>query len=60
MLTANYSQSAGPIWLTDVVCSGNEDNIMDCRIEADTGECDHMMDAGVICVPTGIETICTF
>ena len=40
--------------LTKVVCLGSEENIMDCRLEGDTSDCDHTMDIGVICLPKGI------
>ena len=54
MRRVTYQLSPGPILLTQVVCSGNEKSIMDCRIEGDTSSCKHTADVGVKCLPAGI------
>ncbi|XP_030833788.1 deleted in malignant brain tumors 1 protein isoform X3 [Strongylocentrotus purpuratus] len=47
---ARFGASSGRIWLDDVVCSGDEENLADCQ-HPGFGEnnCAHYEDAGVIC-----------
>nr|XP_055046941.1 deleted in malignant brain tumors 1 protein-like [Misgurnus anguillicaudatus] len=47
---AFFGQGSGPVWLDDVICSGNESTVMDClSMELGTSTCGHGKDAGVIC-----------
>ncbi|KAK2815802.1 hypothetical protein Q5P01_026269 [Channa striata] len=47
---AAFGQGSGPIWLDDVVCSGNESSITDCRHRGfGVHDCGHHEDASVIC-----------
>ncbi|KFZ62042.1 Deleted in malignant brain tumors 1 protein, partial [Antrostomus carolinensis] len=47
---ARYGEGTGQIWLDEVNCTGNEDNIFDCRASAwGDNNCFHGEDAGVIC-----------
>lgn len=44
---------SGPIWISDVVCKGNESTIDDCTHgEWGSHKCGHGMDAGVVCMPS--------
>ena len=52
-LNAAFGQSTGPIWLTEASCLGDEQRLVDCRIDANTGYCSHSDDAGLRCVPIG-------
>ena len=45
-----YGRSSGPIFLTDLVCSGTESSLMDCNWNVyGTTDCYHFEDAGVEC-----------
>ena len=45
-----YGRSSGPIFLTDLFCSGTESSLMDCnRNVYDITSCYHFEDAGVEC-----------
>ncbi|NXW50736.1 DMBT1 protein, partial [Nyctiprogne leucopyga] len=47
---ARFGRGHDPIWLDEVNCTGNEDNIFDCRASAwGDNNCFHGEDAGVIC-----------
>jgi len=47
---AYYSQGSGPIWVDQLDCTGNEDNIFDCKMnELGNHDCVHKEDAGVEC-----------
>ncbi|KAJ8040995.1 Neurotrypsin [Holothuria leucospilota] len=50
---AFFGQGSDPIWLDNVRCSGEEDNLLDCP-KNDFGEhnCNHYEDAGVRCTRT--------
>ena len=53
MILGGLGQSSGPIWLTEASCSGNEQSLLDCRIDANTNPCSHSEDAGVRCRAKG-------
>ncbi|KAK2815803.1 hypothetical protein Q5P01_026270 [Channa striata] len=47
---AAFGPGSGPIWLDDVVCSGNESSITDCRhLGFGINNCLHSEDASVVC-----------
>ena len=50
-----FGEGTGPIWLDDVFCTGTENNIMECSHYGwgNTEHCDHLQDAGVICLLDG-------
>ena len=45
---AYFGQGTGPIHLTDVLCKGTEDSVLDCDYTI-ARTCQHYEDAGVIC-----------
>ena len=50
---AFFGEGAGPVWLTNLQCSGNESNISECSHNGwGQQECGHNRDVGVAC--TGI------
>nr|XP_055046947.1 scavenger receptor cysteine-rich type 1 protein M130-like [Misgurnus anguillicaudatus] len=47
---AFFGQGSGPVWLDDLICSGNEPSVKNCLSKAlGTSTCSHGQDAGVIC-----------
>ncbi|XP_073667835.1 CD5 antigen-like [Paramisgurnus dabryanus] len=47
---AFFGQGLGPVWLDDLICSGNEPSLKNCLSKAlGTSTCSHEQDAGVIC-----------
>ena len=47
---AIFGQGSGPIWLSDVGCSGTEGRLLDCSTGVVGGHtCSHSDDAGVTC-----------
>ena len=47
---AAFGQGSGPIWLTNLQCSGNESNLLECpHGGSPDNQCSHSDDAGVIC-----------
>ncbi|XP_070551855.1 scavenger receptor cysteine-rich domain superfamily protein-like [Ptychodera flava] len=50
---AKYGEGDGPIWLTDVNCSGSEKSLFDCEfVVNDTKKCAHYHDVSVACIET--------
>ncbi|XP_037830972.1 deleted in malignant brain tumors 1 protein-like isoform X2 [Kryptolebias marmoratus] len=55
---ARYGEGTGPIWLSDVTCSGNESSLNDCRhIEFGENNCIHNEDVSVSCLGTQIRLV---
>ena len=50
---AHYGSGNGTILLDNVGCRGNEANLLYCRYDPDTTDCNHREDAGVRCYPGG-------
>ncbi|CAH1264294.1 SSC5D [Branchiostoma lanceolatum] len=49
-VTIDFGPGSGPVWLSDVKCTGNESNILDCpQSKFGDNECDHLDDVGVVC-----------
>ncbi|XP_066279325.1 uncharacterized protein [Branchiostoma lanceolatum] len=49
-VTVDFGQGSGPVWLSDVKCTGNESNILDCpQSKFGDNDCDHLDDVGVVC-----------
>lgn len=50
LVSAKFGEGSGPIWFDDLVCSGNESALWNCKHRGwGTHNCDHAEDAGVIC-----------
>ncbi|XP_040450039.1 deleted in malignant brain tumors 1 protein-like isoform X1 [Falco naumanni] len=48
--SAHFGWGAGPVWLDDVRCSGEESNFAECRTKMwGVHDCHHGEDAGVVC-----------
>ena len=45
---ASFGAGTGRIYLDEVSCLGDEDNVLDCNYTADH-DCSHSEDAGVLC-----------
>ena len=46
---AAFGEGSGPIWYSNVLCSGNESNLTQCSNATAENNCAHSEDAGVIC-----------
>ena len=51
-VNAQFGEGTGPIFLDNVACTGEEDNLVSCRFDSVTSDCFHSDDAGVTCNPT--------
>jgi hypothetical protein len=50
MATDYYGEGTGIIWLNNLQCTGNEENIFDCQVQDEAGSVpNHQYDVGVIC-----------
>ncbi|KAG3292472.1 antigen WC1.1-like [Ictidomys tridecemlineatus] len=50
LLYAQFGEGSGPIWLTDMACTGEEDSLWNCpALVWEKNNCEHSKDAGVIC-----------
>ena len=47
--SAAFGEGSGPIWYSNVLCSGNETNLTQCSTATSENNCLHSEDAGVIC-----------
>lgn len=48
--SAVFGAGDGPVWITDLACTGTEANIANCRHSAyGVTKCRHYEDAGVVC-----------
>lgn len=52
---AKYGQGQGPVWLSNVQCSGGESSLLSCPHSGwgNVGSCTHGNDAGVKCLQKG-------
>ena len=48
-----YAAGTGPIWGSNVICTGEEGRLVDCGFNSDTSLCTHSNDAGATCNITG-------
>ena len=47
---AHFGPGSGPIFLSNLNCIGNEDNLLECsRYSCNVQSCSHSNDAGVFC-----------
>ena len=44
-----YGESVLPMVISDMNCTGSEDNLMECQSETDLIMCGPLEDAGVVC-----------
>lgn len=53
-------QASGPIFLDQLMCSGEEESLMDCRMYEEPGVhmCSHQHDVGVICQRKALQCMC--
>ncbi|KAG9463934.1 hypothetical protein GDO78_020772, partial [Eleutherodactylus coqui] len=48
--TSSFGAGTGTVWLTDVICRGQEETLNQCKYSSESGDiCDHKKDIGVIC-----------
>ena len=52
-LGGTYASGSGPIWGSNIVCTGEEGRLVDCGFSSDTSLCTHSNDAGATCNTTG-------
>ena len=50
--SAAFGQGTGPIYASDVICTGEEDSLTDCEFTANPTICTHLNDAGITCSDT--------
>ena len=48
-----FNSGSGPIWITSIVCNGNERNLGECKSNdwSHNFHCNHVEDVGVECIP---------
>ncbi|KAM8794788.1 scavenger receptor cysteine-rich domain-containing protein DMBT1-like [Eudromia elegans] len=51
--SGQFSVGSGPIWLSDVNCTGTEIALSYCRAKVEENNCNHREDVGVICSGRG-------
>ena len=49
--SAHFGEGTGPIFLTDLDCSGSESNLFNCSYNTVSTPYPHSQDAGVQCSP---------
>uniref|UniRef100_A0A672JUH4 SRCR domain-containing protein n=1 Tax=Sinocyclocheilus grahami TaxID=75366 RepID=A0A672JUH4_SINGR len=47
--SAHFGEGSGPIWISNLMCTGSESTLMNCRLFGWGIEANHTEDAGVIC-----------
>ena len=51
---AVYGKGAGPIYMDNTYCFGDEERLLDCAFDPHTSDCSHERDVGVVCSVIGL------